>query len=64
MMFIRDIKREEKVKCIQANLTTSKKLGLISKKGFTIENMSSENNKAKPNFKEKKDSKNKSKIDF
>ncbi len=41
-MLIRDTEKREKVKCIQTDPITSKKLEIISKKDFMVEDISSE----------------------
>lgn len=63
MIFIRDIKKKEKVKCIQADLTNFKELGIILKKDFAVKDILGEDSKVE--FEKKtKDVEDKSKMYF
>ena len=64
MMFIGEIEKGEKVKYIQANSTTSKKLGIISEKDFMVEDTSSKDDGAESDSEEGENFEDESKADF
>lgn len=63
MIFIRDIKKKEKVKYIQVDPISSQELGIILEKYFIVEEVLSEDNEIKSNTKGE-NSEEKSKADF